>query len=436
MAINLLCSNNDREVAHSSVSNTPLHERDPAISGEDNIHSIVSDTSLGGVTTKHTDTQQDHTYNAAEFHRQTHNNELPGYNTLQHGNAANTQIDNNSVLGTYNKIDIITRKDPQKCSKVSKQLQRNTHTTDAIHIYDDVETDWTNKTTPADYEPVYHESNYRHVNKPTGEYVLFDDETYGTHKPASKGAAVKLGVDRIESTHHSETTAAVKEETSTSDKEVEYAEPLPSNVNSGHTSNAQAKDEHFYHSLEDNKPEKCVGGVPYSKESSNSVMKASTLASNSDYFHEVELSGLAPNDEVTADAKCQTQILTSLYNSAHAMDEVGAMLNAPILFNIDQCEFDDPMYEGIPHSVPQQMDKNPSLSLEEKTQTMHLLQEEASCIGDVNDDPELLNHEEDINVPKYSDPVVPGRLDDINIMATDQRDSTVNIYNTFDDPTL
>ena len=173
--------------------------------------------------------------------------------------------------------------------------------------------------------------------------MLFDDETYGTHKPASKGAAVKLGVDRVESTHHSETTAAVKGETSTSDKEVEYAEPLPPNVNSGHTPNAQVKDEHFYHSLEDNKPEKCVGGVPYSKESSNSVMKASTLASNSNYFHEVELSGLAPNDEVTADAKCQIQTLTSLYDSTHAMDEVGAMLNAPILFNIDQCEFDDPI---------------------------------------------------------------------------------------------
>ena len=62
--------------------------------------------------------------------------------------------------------------------------------------------------------------------------------------------------------------------------------------------------------------------------------------------------------------------------------------------------------------------------------------EGASCSGDVNDDPELLNHEEDMNAPKYSDPVVPGCLDDINIMATDQRDSTVNISDTFDDPTL
>ena len=82
------------------------------------------------------------------------------------------------------------------------------------------------------------------------------------------------------------------------------------------------------------------------------------------------------------------------------------------------------------------MDKNHSLSLQEKTQTMLLLPEEASHIGDVNDDPELLNHKVDMNVPEYSDPAVPGHLDDINIMATDQRDSTVNIYDTFDDPTL
>ena len=51
--------------------------------------------------------------------------------------------------------------------------------TDAIHKYDDVETDWTNKMMPGDYEPVYHEPNYLHVNKPTGECVLFDDATYG-----------------------------------------------------------------------------------------------------------------------------------------------------------------------------------------------------------------------------------------------------------------
>ena len=51
--------------------------------------------------------------------------------------------------------------------------------TDAIRKYDDVETDWTNKMMPGDYEPVYHEPNYIHVDKPTGECVLFDDATYG-----------------------------------------------------------------------------------------------------------------------------------------------------------------------------------------------------------------------------------------------------------------
>ena len=82
----------------------------------------MSDTSLGGTATvtMHSDTQQDHTYDATEFHSQTHNSELPEYTTLQHGNAANTQIDSNSVLGAYDKIDINTSKDPQKCSKVSK----------------------------------------------------------------------------------------------------------------------------------------------------------------------------------------------------------------------------------------------------------------------------------------------------------------------------
>ena len=83
------------------------------------------------------------------------------------------------LLGAYDKIDINTSKDPQKCSKLSKQLQRSTHMTNAIRKYDDVETDWTNKMMPGDYEPVYHEPNYIHVDKPTGECVLFDDATYG-----------------------------------------------------------------------------------------------------------------------------------------------------------------------------------------------------------------------------------------------------------------
>ena len=284
---------------------------------------------------------------------------------------------------------------------------------------------------PQDYQPVY---DGPQIKEPISKHVLFDDDAYGTHRPPSKGAAVQLGVDgnRAESTPHSETIAMVKEKMLTPDNEVEYAEPFqPLNTKSP-AQLAQAKSEHFYHSLEHNEPtklEKCVSGVPYSNESSSPV----TFASSSNYFSEDKF---APKDQITADAKCQTQTLTSLYDNTHALDEVGAMLNAPMLFNVDQCEFDDPMYEGIPRSVPKQTDKNPSLSLEEKMQTMLLLSEEASCIGDVNDDPELLNHDEDMNAPEYSDPVVPGFLDDINIMATDQRDSTVNIYDTFDDPTL
>ena len=120
----------------------------------------------------------------------------------------------------------------------------------------------------------------------------------------------------------------MKEETPTANKEIQHAEPQAPNEES-HVQDVQAKPEHFYHSLEPNeptKPEKCIGGVPYSREG---------------------------KDHVTVDAMCQTQTLTSLHDNygTHTKDEVDAT-NAPIL---DKIEFDDPMYEGIPHSVPKQI---------------------------------------------------------------------------------
>ena len=104
------------------------------------------------------------------------------------------------------------------------------------------------------------------------------------------GAAVKLEVDRIDCTPHSEIITTVMEEISTANKEVQHAEPLTPNEK-GHVQDAQAKPKHFYHSLEisePTKPEKCIGGAPYSKEG---------------------------KDHVTVDAKCQTQTLTSLHDS-------------------------------------------------------------------------------------------------------------------------
>ena len=55
--------------------------------------------------------------------------------------------------------------------------------------------------------------------------------------------------------------------------------------------------------------------------------------------------------------------------------------------------------------------------------------EEISCIGEVNADPDLLNHEEHTHAPDYSEPIVPECLDDSN-MASDIVDTTMNIYNT------
>ena len=226
---------------------------------------------------------------------------------------------------------------------------------------------------PRDYEPVYHEPNCTQVDKSTGKHPIFDNRIH------NKGASVKLMMNRVESTPHSEIITRVKEETPTVKEEVEYAEPLAPNDRS-HT---QAKHEHFYHSLDLNEPEKYSSGAPYSKEG---------------------------KDQVTVDAKCQIQTLTSPHDSysTHTMDEVDAT-NVPIPFNLDQCEFDDPMYEGIPHFVPKQTNnKNPSLN-----KMHHFVSPE----------------EEDTNTPEYSDPIVPEDLDDIN----DREDTTVNIYNTFDD---
>ena len=265
--------------------------------------------------------------------------------------------------------------------------------------------------------------------------MLFDDEAYGIHKPASRGAAVQLGVNGVDSTPNSENFTTVKEETPTASKEVEYAEPLAPNEKS-HAEDVQARHEHFYHSLElsaPTKPEKYISGAPYSKERSNPVvMKESTFGSNKGYSSKAkspELATLPIKDRVKADAKCQTQTVTSFHNSYGA--HTAGTTHAPMLFSLDQCEFDDPMYEGIPHSVPKQTNNKNPLS-----KTHHiLLPEEVSCIWDVNADPVLLNHEEDTNTPDYSDPILPECLHDSN-MADDHEDKTVNIYNTFDDPTL
>ena len=287
-----------------------------------------------------------------------------------------------SLFDTYKKIGANNTpiNDVHNCSNVCKLI--GTRRTDSESEYDVVEdshtenvlnqpsigVSGTNKMIPQDYEPVYcYGSSNTQTTELTGKQMLFDDETYGAHR-----AAIQLRVDGSEDKPNSE---AVKEETPIANKEVQYAEPLTPNDKN---QDVQAKGEHFYHSLEQNKSakfniEKCISG--------------------------------------------------------YTMDEAG-VTNAPISFNLDHCEFDDPMYEGIPHSVPQQISiKNPSLN------KMH---HEASCIGDVNANPDMLSDEEDINTPGYSDPTIPVYLDDTKNVANDREDTRlrVNIYDMFDDSTL
>ena len=173
-----------------------------------------------------------------------------------------------------------------------------------------------------------------------------------TGKKLGFEAAVQYGVNRIKPTSHSET---VKDETPETSKEGQYAEPMVPNDKSA-IQDVKAEGEHFYHSLEQTNAKKGFSG--------------------------------------------------------HTTDEEGAT-NAPTPFNFDHREFDDPMYKGIPHMVPEQI--NSTLN---KMHHDNAFPEEVSCIGDVNVHPDMLNLEEDTSTPGYSD---PDCLDDTNISNGQKR---------------
>ncbi len=365
--------------------------------------------------------ERDHTYDTAKFDNQTDHDmphEQSQYNTLQHRNNGTTKC-NLRFDDAYEKIYTSKDIDANKCSNSVKQISRISHKTVSYYDYVEDKRDTTPQMVPQNYEQIYHEPNCTQVHNPTGKQLDCDDKTYE--------AAVQLGVNGIKSTSHSET---VKDKTPTTNKEVQYAEPLAPNDKSHVLRDVQADGEHFYHSLELNEPmnpEKCISGDPYSKQCSNPVvMKECTFGSNiylTSKSKSSKLAALPIRDQVTADAKCQAHTFTTLYDtcSDNTMGEAGAT-NAPV-----QCEFDDPMYEGIPHSAPKRANnKNPTLS------KVHIeIPEEASCIGGVNAHPDfLMDREEDTNTPRYSD---PGCLDDTN-MANGQEDTIVNIYDTSDDP--
>ena len=108
-----------------------LHESDTiAATSQDDIYSVVSETSSNNTTSARcTDTEQDHIYDRAEVQNQINSSEQPQYNTLQHGNTANTETVSKPTFVAYDKIDINTNTNVQKSSKLGTQLQRSTHRT-------------------------------------------------------------------------------------------------------------------------------------------------------------------------------------------------------------------------------------------------------------------------------------------------------------------
>jgi hypothetical protein len=255
------------------------------------------------VSDKNTDP---HTYDATEFHNNTSSNEEPHYNTLQRDNAANilTWSNNSTILfDTYEKIgsNNTTTNDAHNHSKLG-QLRGGTCRIDPEGEYDVVEFEdrhtrsvlnqpptgmnETIQMIPQGYEPVYlYGSSNTQTKELAGKCMLFDDKPHGAYNtiPAPTRAGVQL---RVDAKPNSET---VKGETPTTNKEVQYADPLTPNDKSHVLRDVQAEGEHFYHSLELNEPmnpEKCISGDPYSKQYSNPIaMKERTFGSNNDLMH-------------------------------------------------------------------------------------------------------------------------------------------------------
>ena len=105
----------------------------------------------------------------------------------------------------------------------------------------------TNQMIPQDYEPVYCNSDGSsniQIKELAGKQMIFDDKTYGAHRPVPRRAAVQLRVDGGEDKPNSE-TVTLKEETPIAKKEMQCAEPLTPN-DKHHIQDVQAEGEHFY----------------------------------------------------------------------------------------------------------------------------------------------------------------------------------------------
>ena len=423
--------------------------------------SVVGDNSFDDTTAKRAHTEQDHTYDTAEFRHHNHSNEYIQHNALQCENAPNVHTSSIPMFHTGNKMNISTTKNAQKCSTFSEQLREGAYATEDEHEYDDVETiRRQNKTysnnhmneedkkrqrmMPQDYEPVCHRPNNKQVKEFISKCAHFDGESYGkTHAQATSiGTEVQVVMDDADES----TLQHVYSEIAPTEKSVPEDTSACSvkNTNS-HIKDALAmNDAHFYHCLEGRETTKIreqKSFTRYPKESASLSEKDNILPSNN--WHGVETGEpiMPAREHNSADAKGQVPILISLSESILSQDEEGAS-NCPVLFNINQCEFDDPRYGAVLDNTSKLRDISTVIPdrVHGELHCDPLSEEKVSCAVynvNVDADPSVGKYGGNpTSAQGFSDSLTMDyEEDDHDVVDSHRKHPENSIGNTFDDPT-
>ena len=246
--------------------------------------------------------------------------------------------------------------------------------------------------TPLDYEMVYLAPNEDQKSKEVvGDNKLFDDDLYSTTQ--SGFAKVSAGI-QMEDQHKTQPTSEqvyseIKDKNVLSllhntNNEHEYAEPQAFNSRVRGNTESQSTctphvhiGGHYYHSLEENDKgievvsSTCVNGGGgshtelHTKHVENAVLdhtydspdtfnkipnqeeNTTHLKTPSPLLHQNQ----SINELSTQENKYHTVTTppTTLTHGNQSLKEIGTATDtAPILFNIKHCQFDDPLYEGVP----------------------------------------------------------------------------------------
>ena len=365
-------------------------------SREDDIYSVVSVNLLSENQPPNTNNQDDHEYNTADKFNKTDSRTHSQYNTLQRSfNYSNAQLkaddsrsDMYDTIGEtqLSKIDFHEAKYDAVASTGillgpgEDRSHNRTHNSDKITV------------SPRDYE-IVNDSTRVFVDHRVNNY--FDDEMYSKPQPDSQRPEKKPM--NVKTNYYYQDQSDIDQKLSLPPpgrfilvqqrkKEPEYAEPFVTTTVAKKESHTRVHDtahrgEHHYHSLE---------------QESGSIGNQAVL--NSASVTKRGKSTRLVSAKLTVPPVRKTEI-TMLSESTERMND-SATMNNPILHNIEHCQFDDPMYDSVPHDTvafqPSTPTK-PSLRLTSESNEMHV----ASAAMD-NDPELLLNHDD---APEYSDPI-------------------------------